>query len=369
MLDFNKQLKLVITVKLETELIRKTEQALCRCLSDVSFVKIEELQIEPAVINGQPDMLARLKLPSGETNLVVVVKSNGQPRIARGAVDQIIHVARDVPNAYGVFIAPYISPKSAEICTQQNIGYLDFAGNCRLSFWPVYIKSQGENNPFAQKRGLRSLYSPSSVKTATILRLLLENPKRVWKIRELADTAGVSLGQASNVKRWLEDREWLQPETEGFLLTDPSSLLSDWADNYDSKCNMVRDFYSMKSIPEIESDLAEFCGEESIRYALTGIAGGARYAPAVRYQRTTAYIADYEIDKVATALGLKEVPTGANARLMSPCDENVFYGSQLIKDAWIASPTQVYLDLRNTPGRGEEAAEALLRKEIEPKWR
>jgi len=355
-------------VKPDAELIRKAEQALRRCLSDVPFVQIEELQIEPA-IDGQPDMLVRLKLPSGEISMVVDVKQNGQPRFTRDAANQIDHITRNIPNAYGIFAAPYISPKSAEICAQRNIGYVDLAGNCRLSFWPVYIKSRVEKNPFAQKRELRSLYSPSSTRTTTILRVLLENPKHVWKIQELAETAGASLGQTSNVKRQLEDREWLQSGADGFRLTDPVALLSDWSNYYDVKRNRVRDFYSMDPVPEIESKIAEICTKENIEYALTAVAGGTRYAPAVRYQRTTAYISDDAIARIAEALGLKEVPTGPNVRLISPYDQNVFLGSRLIDGVWVASPTQVYLDLRITAGRGEEAAEALLRKEIEPKWR
>lgn len=361
-------LKKVVIVKPDTELIQNAEQALRRCLSDVPFVQIEELQAGPS-IDGQPDMLVRIKLPTGYTNLVVEVKSNGQPRIARDAVDQIDYMVRGVPNAYGVFVAPYISPRSADICAQRNTGYIDLAGNCRLSFWPVYIKSAGENNPFAQKRGLRSLYSPSSVKTTTILRVLLEYPKRVWRIQELAETAGASLGQASNVKRLLEDREWLQSDSEGFRLTDPIALLDDWANNYDIKRNKIRDFYSLDPVPDIEAKLAEVCAGENIQYALAGVAGGARYAPVVRYQRTTAYMADNAISRVAESLDLKEVPTGPNMRLISPYDQGVFYGSKIVNGVRIASPTQLYLDLRNTPARGEEAAEALMKKEIEPKWR
>ena len=43
-----------------------------------------------------------------------------------------------------------------------------------------------------------------------MLRTLLAEPERGWKIKELAEAASVSLGQASNVKRLLEDREWLR---------------------------------------------------------------------------------------------------------------------------------------------------------------
>jgi hypothetical protein len=357
----------VIIVKPDFDLIREAEQALRNCLADVPFLQIEDFQIEPAM-ERQPDLFAKLRLPSGEINLVLEAKSNGQPRIARNAVNQITEMIRDIPNAYGVFVAPYISPSSAEICMQRNVGYLDLAGNCRLSFWPVYIKTAGERNPFAKKRALRSLYSATSVKTTTILRVLLESPKTAWKTQDLADAADASLGQVSNVKRQLEDREWLQSYTEGFRLTDPVALLSEWSRNYDIKRNKIYDFYSMKTIPEIEAEIAELCARSNIKYALTGFSGGARYAPVVRYQRAMAYIEEAAVPKVAEALSLKEVPSGANISLISTDDPNAFYGSKPIDGICIASPIQIYLDLQSIRGRGEEAAEALLKREIEPRW-
>lgn len=355
-------------MKTEVEAIRETEKALRCCLSDVPFLQIEDIQIEPRTTFGRPDLIAKLRMPTGEITLVLEVKFSGQPRIAREAVMQIERMASEIPNAYGVFVAPYISPRSADICIQRNVGYMDLAGNCRFSFWPVYIKTVCERNPFAKMRQLRSLYSPKSIKTTTILRVLLENPKQVWKTQQLAEEAVTSLGQVASVKKQLEDREWLQSDSAGFRLTDAVALLSDWSKNYDIRQNSIHDFYSLKSVPDIETELAEFCSREGITYALTGFSGGARYAPAVRYQRATAYVADDTLAAVADALGLKEVSSGANVSLISLVDRNLLYGSQLIDGASVASPSQVYLDLISLRARGEEAAEAILRGVIEPKW-
>jgi hypothetical protein len=184
----------------------------------------------------------------------------------------------------------------------------------------------------------------------------------------LAANAGTSLGQVASVKKQLEDREWINATSAGFRLTDPSALLWEWSENYDIRRNRIRDFYTLKSLPEIEAELAEFCENAGISYALTGFSGGARYAPAVRYQRATAYAADDDVAKVAHALNLKEVSSGANVSLIVLDDRNVLYGSQLIGGVCVASPGQVYLDLRSLHARGEEAAEALLRGVIEPKW-
>jgi hypothetical protein len=73
-------------------------------------------------------------------------------------------------------VAPYISPVSAEICRKEGVGYLDLAGNCRLSFENVFIRREGIHNPFAVKRDLRSLYA---AKSARVLRVLLMR-NREW---------------------------------------------------------------------------------------------------------------------------------------------------------------------------------------------
>jgi hypothetical protein len=71
---------------------------------------------------------------------------------------------------------------------------------------------------------------------------------------------------------------------------------------------------------------------------------------------------------VASLLNLKEVESGANVMLLDPYDEGIFYGTQVIEDIRVVSPLQIYLDLKGYKGRGEEAAEAILRDVIKPKW-
>ena len=54
--------------------------------------------------------------------------------------------------------------------------------------------------------------------------------------------------------------------------------------------------------------------------------------------------------------------------LLEPYDAGVFYGSKEIDGIIVASPIQVYLDLRGLRGRGEEAADKLLNEVIRPQW-
>jgi len=63
------------------------------------------------------------------------------------------------------------------------------------------------------------------------------------------------------------------------------------------------------------------------------------------------------------------VNSGPNVTLLSPYDEGLLYGIQQIDQAPVISPVQLYLDLRQTKGRGEEAAKAILDEVIAALWR
>lgn len=347
----------------ESELLNKTEEAFQSCLEGVPFAVIRQVTREGG--KSGPDLLAEITLPDRSQRVILEAKTSGQPRLAREAVNQILRYQQSFLGAYGVFVAPYISPVAAEICIQEGIGYLDLSGNCRLCFGEIYIEKEGKPNKFAISRGLRSLYQP---KAARVLRVLLNNPGRVWKVSDLAKEAQVSLGQVSNVKKILADREWVRAEESGFTIEKPESLLLEWAQNYSFRKNEMKDCYSLKAPAEIEADLAELCNRKGIRYALTGFSAAARMAPSVRYQRAFAYVDGDYLEEVISELALKEASTGANISILSPYDDGVFYGEREFEGIRTASPVQVYLDLIGFRGRGEEAARTLLEEAIRPQW-
>ncbi|MCK4343050.1 MAG: hypothetical protein KAY37_15150 [Phycisphaerae bacterium] len=303
-------------------------------------------------------------MPNHDQHLLIEARTNGQPRPARDAVNEILVWLRDRPGAYGVFMAPYISPRAAEICSSQNIGYIDLSGNCRLSFGHVYICQEGRPNRFARKRDLRSLYA---AKASRVLRVLLHDPRRRWKLVSLAKEARISLGQASNVKKLLADREWIRTDKDGIVLEAPEELLAEWAENYNYRRNIVHDYYSLYSVGDIERELAQTCRAAGVTYAFTGFSAAERLAPATRYTRVTAFV-DGDIGDIARRMKFREVPSGANVSLLTPYDGGVFHGAQEIGGAMVAAPVQTYLDLRGYHVRGQEAADVLLREVIRPKW-
>jgi hypothetical protein len=335
--------------------------ALMKCLQGVPFLRVEE---QSKAANDRTDLRLLVKTPGGKSTLLVEVRKLGQPRIIREATNQLLRFKSELPGAYGVVMAPYISPEAAEICLKEGFGFADLAGNCLLSFDQVFVSKEGKTNPFARKRDLRSLYSP---KAERVLRVLLSAPGRWWKVQPMAKESGVSLGQSFNVKKLLVDREWVEVGDDGFRLTAPAKLLAEWEENYGYRRSAVREFYTLRPIADFERLLAEACAKNKSAYALAGFSSAARYAPMVRYQRAMAYVVG-NLDDLAEGLELKAVTSGANVNLIAPYDDGVLYGAETKGDAKVTSPVQTYLDLRQFKGRGEEAGDFLKQQVIQPLW-
>lgn len=333
--------------------------ALRRCLE---HVPLGELRSEPAP--PEVDCLVRANLPRGQVRLILEVKTNGEPRHARDAVNTLLRARQAFPDAYPVFVAPYVSPRAATVCREAGVSYLDAAGNCSLALDTVFIERSGAPNPNVARRELRSLYYPKSER---VLRVLLNHPGRAWALQDLAAAAVVSIGQAHKVKEKLLDREWVAQDAAGLRMVAPAEALDRWSANYDFSRNEVNAYYSL-DLHRTETDLAGVCATLRTRCALTQFSGADRVAPHVRYQRATAYVSDRH-QEVAEQLGLRPVSSGANVLLLRPYDEGVYYALHAVGATPVVSSVQLYLDLLSSPARGAEAAAHLRQQEIDPVWK
>ncbi|MFN7919112.1 MAG: type IV toxin-antitoxin system AbiEi family antitoxin [Bryobacteraceae bacterium] len=354
---------------------RKAMMSLRDVLADVPFLTAGVPKFRaPSRRDAGVDCIlpVRQRNPAGrklERKLLCQIRSTGQPRVAREACLELREAAREDSRAYPVFLAPFISPDAAAICNRFGAGYMDMAGNCRLVFDTVFIKSEGRPNPAVEKRDLRSLFSP---KAERVLRALVASGKRDWRTQALADAAGVSLGQVANVKKLLADREWIEDARGGFRLRSFDEavmpLLEEWPKAFRRSRGVAREYYSLKPMAELEASLTKAAERRRQQLGFTAFSGGARMAPAVRFTKATAYV-DGDPQALASDLGLKAVSSGANLSLIEASDAGVFFGSRKIDGAPVVSPVQIYLDLMAIKGRGEEAAQAILEQVIEPQWR
>jgi len=348
----------------ELEVTGKIRDKLKNLLKDIPFLQLEQPLIREPSANFRPDLVFETTIGTGRRKIVVEVKSVGEPRYVRYAIQQLKEYLSRFEDAYGVVAAPYISSDTASICRENNVGYIDLAGNCFLSFDQVYINRQNYPRASVERRTLRSLFTP---KSSRVLRAMLCNPGRSWQVQEIANEAKVSLGLAFKVKKRLLDLEYVKEENKNIRLNRPGELLDKWAENYSFRNNRMYDYFSFGEPKELERKIAKYCRGKRIPYALTLFSGVALVAPFARYTRGFVYIGD-RIQKVAESVGLKEVSSGPNFTILEPYDEGVFYASRKIEGLIVASNVQLYVDLVGYRGRGEESAKFLLEQRIEPTW-
>ena len=349
------------------ELLESLPSALESCLRNVPGSSIKSVKREVGYPNGMiADLVVSLRILGQARTLVVEAKATGQPKRAREAVDQLsrLMLTQTARNAYPVFAAPFISDVAAAICRESNVSFFDLAGNCWLSLEDVYIERVSPQNPYKEKRDSVALFSP---KSSRVLRTLLNEPKRKWQVQQLSKTADVSIGLVSRIKRALEEREWVATGSEGIELVEPEAMLLAWADAYSYKQNGVSEFYSLESVADAEVAAAEWCRESGVLYALTGFSGARLSSPRVRYNRASIYVSS-RVDSLALNTQLKPVDSGGNVLILKPYDEGVFNGSQTRYDLRTVSPIQLFLDVKSMAGRGEEAAEEILVRELRPSW-
>ncbi len=263
--------------------------------------------------------------------------------------------------AYGLIIAPTISERGRMLCQEHGIGYLDLQGNAHIQFDSVFIRTVATTTKPRRPGRAKSLFAPVSTR---VVRALLVEPDRQWKLSELAETANVSLGQVYKVKQQLLDQEFIAEHAKKRLsLRDASGLLNAWHDAYSYDKNKITPLFSLDPLPDVEAQVKQYCQDHSIRYALTLFSGASKLAPFVRHNVASFYIFG-DPQSLIRDLDLKSVDSGANVLLISPYDEGILYRLQDVEGYETVSTVQMYVDLYSYGGRGREQAEFLREKRI-----
>lgn len=340
-------------------------EALRGLLGKVPVLRVEGIEAGAVSSGWAPDLVVRLRVDGRQHLLICGYKANGQPRYARSALLELCnYVAQRAPEATPVFIAPYISPAVRQLCEEKGVAYLDLQGNARIAFSGVFIERMVADKPAAEQRGLKSLFRP---KSAQVLRAMLREPGRAWRVTELSEVAGVSLGHVSNVRTGLIDREWASASDDGLVLSAPDALLDAWRDSYTAPVGERFRFYT-----PLHGSAFEDAARDALRVqdgAGSNGSGRAAFASFSAAQWLSPYgrtgthyfFADEEgLRKLQTVLKLAPAPKGENVIVTVPKDLGLFADTvEPAPGAVCTSPLQTYLDLSIAGERGAEAAEHL----------
>ena len=311
--------------------------------------------------NQDADLLVKFKLGDREQTLVIEVCSLGQPRQIRAAVTRLREIRRELEHAYPVAAAVYIAPQSARILKTNGLGYVDLSGNCSLAFGNVLIDREGKRNVRPSTRPLRSLFAPRATR---VVRVLLADPGRAWRLEELAKAAGVSLGHSHNVIKRLADLAWVERDDQQRIrLMKPADLLENWCDSYTYRENEITSYVVPEKITRrFMAEIARVATAQGRRYAFTLNAGLSLVAPHLRLPSIHSYL-EGDPAPVATALGLRPATeTQGSLHLLAPYDPGVFYGVLEKGGLKVTSLPQLYADLAGYERRGRELADHLRRE-------
>lgn len=340
-------------------------EALRRVLERVPSLEIEGIDAEVVSGEWQPDLIVRLVVDGRRHLLICEYKSNGQPRYARPALLELRnYVAQVASAATPIFIAPYISPAVRLMCEEKGVGYLDLEGNARIAFGGVFIERAVADKPAAEQRELKSLFRP---KSAQVLRAMLREPRRAWRVTELSEISGVSLGHVSNVRTGLIDREWARASDNGLILTEPDALLDAWRESYTAPPGERLRFYtSLHGTALDDAARSALLADNSPgRGAFASFSAAQWLSP---YARTGShyFLADDEgLRKLKSALKLTPSPKGENVVVTVPKDLGLLADTvEPAPGAICTSPVQTYLDLSIAGERGVEAANHLRQERL-----
>jgi len=346
------------------DLEHRAEGALRALLMQVPAIHLENIE-HPEANDDGVDLRAHLNVAGSPHVLICEVKGNGQPRFVRMSSLQLRQaIAHTESGATPLLIAPYLSMESQKICRDQGIGYLDFEGNARLAFDSVFVERVMASKPATVRRELRSLFKP---KSAQVLRIMLRDPKRVWRITELATAAQVSIGHISNVRVALLDREWVLIDPAGMSLTDPDALLDAWRDAYEPPRGERFTFYTTQHGTGFDAAVRPVLGaaEEGGKVVLASFSAAQWLAPYARTGTHYLYVDDAGLGALRQALSLSSAAKGENVIVTRLSDRGPFLDA-ITPAPGIActSPIQTYLDLAAAGDRGREAADHLRQEKI-----
>ena len=221
----------------------------------------------------------------------------------------------------------------------------------------MYIERTVAEKPKSETRALRSIFSP---RAGAILRVLLRDLDRSWRVAELAEEANASFGHVSNVRKILLEREWVKIGEKGIVLIRPDSVLQSWRANYRRPVGRRINGYTHLHGKQLDRCLAGQLNTDPYRpRAIYSLHSATQWvAPYGRDGTHSFYCDESGVELLKKVLDFTPATKGPNVILRIPIDESLFEDAiEQAPGMFCTSPIVTYLDLWNGNERDREAAE------------
>lgn len=327
---------------------------------------------------GEPaqghDTQVDLKLGQDKVTLLVEQKKTLFPR----DVKQLLWKVRDIPRgqsrtgekrrAVSCLIAESISPGAKDLLREEGVGYYESGGSLFLPAGKIYVYVE-KPPPKSQLKSMRSLFSGRS---AQVLHTVLNRHGDWLGVSEAAEDAQVSPATASSVLMELERFDWVESRGQGpgkkRQLLQPGALLDAWEQQLAVMRPLALRRYFVPSVRagELLERFAEACASNNAEYAITHETAGQLYAPFLTSvsQVHCLLLASPAAYAALESLEARVVDQGANLTVSGVKSTGEMLFREKVRDLWLASPVQVYLDLMRGEGRARDLAKHLRRERI-----
>ena len=218
---------------------RTADPTLANALQAVRAYGIAARQTAPKLATdaARPDAFIELRYGPDATIYAAEIKRAPQPVTIGVVLARLAH-AGPPP----LLVADYVTPTLAEKLKENNLAFIDAAGNAYLKQPGLFLWVKG-NRPAAryiarevQKRYVARAFEPAGLK---VLFAFLCEPDLVYQpFRKIADKADVAHGTVGEVMAELPHGGFVYDfgkTAGGRKLTNPESLLTKWADVYARK--------------------------------------------------------------------------------------------------------------------------------------
>jgi hypothetical protein len=212
---------------LEYELLNKVVEAIHREAGLRLTVKERELKIRDYEVD------AIIEIGGYDQPFVAEIKK-WAPQANLGA---LVNKVKNLPGD-GLLVADYVNPQMAEKLKEQEVQFIDAAGNAYINRPPLYVFVKGNREikiVLPTKDGGQRAFDRTGLK---IIFAFLCNPKLVAEpYRAIADTADVALGTVGWVLNGLKAKGLVMDrgEKNGRRLVNYRKLLERWVEVYPEK--------------------------------------------------------------------------------------------------------------------------------------
>jgi hypothetical protein len=314
------------------------------------------------------DMTIQVVAPDGRVGtLAVEARTLLDPRDVPAVAHELREGRPEHQAIPGVVLARYLSPRAREALARFGLSYMDATGNLsvRLDDPALALQSSGaDRDPWrAPDRPTNSL---RGLPAARVARTLVERCPS-WRVRELAETSGASLGSTARTVDFLEREALLKrDDAKRIVEVNWAALLERWAADYMvDRGRQTTWRFAPRGAASVEKIVAGL----GHNYAMSGSLAARRLAPYAEPRLALLYVED--LSDATAALDLAEAPDANNVLLVEPRDDLPFIRTRTIDGVRYTALGQVVVDLLTGPGRMPAEGQALIEwmRANEKAWR